>query len=106
MHAVFFGLRLLMIEAEQVQDTMNQQFGEMELEAHAAGFRLALAGFHRNDHIPQQVGGDVAKRALFHGKGQDIGRVGTTAIGLIEGGDAGIVDDQKRQFAVRTVQGV
>ena len=95
-----------MIEAEQMQDTMNQQFGEMELEAHAAGFCLALAGFHRNDHIPQQVGDDVAKGALLHGKGQDIGRAGAAAIGLIEGGDAGIVDDQKRQLTVRTVQGV
>ena len=95
-----------MIEAEQVQNTMNQQFGEMEGKADAGRLRLTLAGFHRNDHIAQQMGGDVAKGPLVHGKGQDVGRAGTAAVGLIEGGDAGIVDDQKRKLAVRTVQGV
>ena len=95
-----------MIEAEQMQDTMNQQFGEMERKADTGRLRFAPAGFHRNDHIAQQMGGKVAEGALFHGKGQYVGRAGTTAIGLIEGGDAGIVDDQKRQLAVRTVQGV
>jgi len=85
---------------------MNQQFGEMERKADPGRFRLALTGFHRNDHIPQQVGCDVAKRALLHGEGQDIGRARAPAVGLVESGNTGIVDDQKRQFAVRTVQGV
>lgn len=85
---------------------MNQQFGEMKGKADAHRCRLALAGFHRNNHITQQVGCEIAKRALFHGEGQNIGRCRTTAIGLVEGGDAGIVDDQKRQLAVRTAQGV
>jgi hypothetical protein len=63
-----------MIVAEKMQNAVDQQFGEVLFEADAGRLRFSLACFHGYDHISQEMGRNVGKGALIHGKRQDVGR--------------------------------
>ena len=95
-----------MVEAEQVQDAVNQKFIEAQLRVHARRQGLFGACVHGYDDVPQQLWMDIGMLTLPHGKRDDIGGTLVLKVHFVEAGDLRIIDQHQRQFAVRTAQGV
>ncbi len=73
---------------------MDQQAGKFCIEAAIFLARLPLSGFHRNNHVAQQVWIDRRIRPAGHREGQDVGRIIACQILLIKSGDLGIIQKQ------------
>ena len=58
-----------------------------------------LGGDH---HVAKQLGAEIPSLPLAHGKGDDVGRLVPLQVVAIDDPDFGIVNDQDRQFGLRT----
>lgn len=91
-----------MIIAKQMENAVQQQKDELMLVGNA-GFggvpRCRLGGNH---HVAKQLGAEIPSLPLAHGKGDDVGRLVPLQVVAIDDPDFGIVNDQDRQFGLRT----
>jgi len=102
--AGFFG-GILMVIAEQMQDTVDQQFIESALPAQIGFLCFSGGGIHRYHHITQKMRAQMGKFALAHGKGDDVGRPLAVKIIFVERRDLRVIHEENGNFAVRKVQG-
>ncbi len=92
----------LMIVAEQMENAVQQQKNQLAFEGDAGLGGIpgrCLGGDH---HIAKQLGAKIPSLPLAHGEGDDVGRLVPLQIVAIDDADLGIVDDQDRQFRLRT----
>ena len=92
----------LMIVAEQMQDAVQQQKNQFMFERDTGGGGIVGRPLRRNHHIPQQLGLNTAPLAFLHGKGDHIGRPVTLQIVPVELLNGGVINNQNRQFRLRT----
>lgn len=93
-----------MVVAEQMQGTMDEKVRQLCGQRVTAGMGLALGSLSGNDDIPQQLGMEMGKGPLSHGKGQHIGRPVDAAILRIEPPDMGVIDKAHTQLTVPAVE--
>ncbi len=105
-HARFLGGRFFVVIAEQMQNAVNEQFGEAFFKSDAGGLGLAQARLDGYDHIAQQMRAQFCKFTLLHGEGNHIGGSRAAQILMVQGRDAVIVDHQQGKLGLRRCQGV
>jgi len=93
-----------MVESEKVEDAVDEQPGQALARADASLLRFGDGRVHGDDHVAQQLGGNVREITFAHGEGEDVGGMIPAAIVPVEFMDALIVNEQDGQFAFRTVQ--
>lgn len=83
-----------MIIAKQMQDSMNQQLIESALGAQAAILGFFGSCICRYYNVAQQIGCDMGKFTLAHGKGDYICWTAAVEISVVEFFDLGIIHDK------------
>jgi hypothetical protein len=94
------------VEAEQMQNTVNQELIKSGFCGHSSVLRFPGRRVQGNDDIAQKSRGDVAERPLLHGECHDIGGTGSIQVCLVQISNFLITYKEDRQFPVRRSQGV
>ena len=85
-----------MVEAEQVQDTVNQELIKPGFCGHSCLLSFPGRRVQRNDNIAQEPWGDVAEGPFLHGERHDIGGTGSIQVRLVQISDFLIAYNEDR----------
>ena len=96
------GTAALMIVTKQMENAVQQQKDQLMLVGDAGFGGIPRRRLGGNHHVAKQFGAEIPPFPLAHGKGDDVGRLIPLQVVAIDDPDFGIVNDQDRQFGLRT----
>jgi hypothetical protein len=88
---------------QEVEETMNQQEGQLLVERMAVCFRLARSGVNRDDHIAEEIRSRQWEHSRLW-KRQDVGGTIAVQVRPIEPPDSPITDEEHRELITRSAQ--